>query len=175
MKEKSKISYSNFFGKIAEDKKTLLIIAVGLLGIVLIGFSGGAERENSNSASDNYQQERHIEDYEKQLEELLSQVNGAGRVKVMITYESGYETVYAKDTDEQSEDGRTKISSEIIIVDSGSDENGITVKEIYPIVRGVAVVCQGGGNLSVRSEIISIIRSLFNISSNCISVTEMKL
>ncbi len=175
MKEKSKVCYSKMFSKFAEDKKSLFIIVLGLFGIVLIGFSGGSEKEILSSDSNNYSDSNYIEDYEKQLESLISEVKGAGKVKVMITYESGYETVYAKDISEQSEDGRTKFSSEIIIVDSGSDENGVTVKEIYPTVRGVAVVCQGGGNLAVKAEIISIIKSLFNINSNCISVTEMKL
>ncbi len=166
---------SGYFSKLLADKKALLTVFLGLLGIILIFFSDNSHEDKAKEEVSSYSHSEYISQQERRVEKLISEIKGVGNASVMITYESGFETVYARDIDEQNESERVRYSSEIIVVDSGNDETGITVRENYPKVRGVAVVCIGGGNASVRSEITAIITALFDISSNCVSVTEMEI
>ena len=161
---------STFLEKLRKDKKTIFIILIGFLGMVLILFSpNDSEKkkavdqvETVNYNSDNIQGE---------VEEMIESIKGAGKTKVYITYESDSEHVYAMNIDEKSDGSDLHYKSEYIIID---DENGLILKVIYPKVRGVAVICEGGGDPLVKEKIYSVISALFDISTNKISVTDMK-
>lgn len=159
-----------FLEKLRKDKKTIFIILIGFLGMVLILFSpNDSEKkkavdqvETVNYNSDNIQDE---------VEAMIESIKGAGKTKVYITYESDSEHVYAMNIDEKSDGSDLHYKSEYIITD---DENGLILKVIYPKVRGVAVICEGGGDPLVKEKIYSVISALFDISTNKISVTDMK-
>ena len=160
--------------KLKNDKKALLILFVGIAGMLLIVLSEISEDRSSESTSaqQQYMYDTHYE--KEELEELISRVEGAGRTSVMITYECSKENVYAQNITESDEEKGNKKSGEHIIVDSGDDENGLIVKEIYPRVSGVAVVCQGGDNPTVKNEITMLIRAVYDIGSNKICITKME-
>ena len=161
---------STFLEKLRKDKKTIFIIMIGFLGMVLILFSPNDNEkkkavdqvETVNYNSDNIQDE---------VEAMIESIKGAGKTKVYITYESDSEHVYAMNIDEKSDGSDLHYKSEYIITD---DENGLILKVIYPKVRGVAVICEGGGDPLVKEKIYSVISALFDISTNKISVTDMK-
>ena len=44
------------------------------------------------------------------------------------------------------------------------------IKEIYPEIRGIAVVCDGGNNPVIKEQLVSILSALFGINTNRISV-----
>ncbi len=160
--------------KLWADKKALMIIIIGAVGMLLILFS-----EFSYSERDELTEERGDCSYDedklqKELEGLLGEISGAGKVKVMITYECSGENVFASDTSEQTEENSKRTSEEYIIVETGSDEGGLLIKEIFPKVMGVAVVCEGGGNPKVKTEITMMIKAIFGIRSNSIAISEMQ-
>jgi len=89
----------------------------------------------------------------------------------MLTYETAGEKIFAKDREaENSADNKRRTSDKYIIVDGDKGENGLIVKEIYPEIRGIAVVCTGGDNPQVRREISVLLSALFDIGSNRISI-----
>lgn len=159
-----------FLEKLRKDKKTIFIILIGFLGMVLILFSPSDSKkekvvdkvETVNYNSDNIQDE---------VEAMIESIKGAGKTKVYITYESDSEHVYAMNVDEKTDGNDLHYKSEYIITD---DENGLILKVIYPKVRGVAVICEGGGDPLVKEKIYSVVSALFDISTNKISVTDMK-
>ena len=108
------------------------------------------------------------------LEKLLEAIDGAGKVKVMITFNTYSETVYAENSEENiGADGETDTSDEYIIIDGEDGETGLRLKIISPEIKGVAVICQGGNNPVIKEQIISVVSALFDISSNKISVAVM--
>ena len=116
---------------------------------------------------------------ENRLESIISAMNGVGRVEVMVTLASGSESVYLRDTNSgESSDKQGKSSidrkDEYVIVDDGNGEKGIVVRVVEPKVRGVAVVCDGASNESVRAQITEAVTALLDISSARVSVTPMK-
>ncbi len=162
------------FNKLKKDKKTLFIIAVGFLGILLIVFSGDSANESQYLNSDNKEYTYYdVEGVKNELTELIESINGAGTARVMITYKSLEETVFATDTEEITQDDETKNKKEYVIVKKESDEWGIPLKIICPEVKGVAVICEGGDNQIVKEKIYSLVCALFSISSNSVSVASM--
>ena len=106
------------------------------------------------------------DELETKLETLIGQIDGVSGVSVMVTFDSGNEYVYARDSDDTG-----KVFNYVIIDKSTSTETPVLVKEIQPKIRGIAVVCSGGENPSVQAKIISLLSALFNVSSNRVYVT----
>ena len=107
---------------------------------------------------------------EEKLQKLISEIEGAGRVKVMITLEASDENVFAYNRDESYRENEQKFSSDYILIKNDGEETGLKLKTVYPKVKGVAVVCDGAHNPITKEHIISVISALFDISTKNISV-----
>ena len=162
---------TEFIVKLKKDKKALLTVAVGITGMLLVMLSE-LPSFSSGEATAAMQKDTYISNsLEKDTEKLISEIRGAGKVSVMLTYDCSEETVWAKDCDEKIEDGgKSNSESKHIIIDSADGETGLAVKVLYPQVRGVAVVCTGGDDPVVKSEIKALLSALFDIGTNRISI-----
>lgn len=161
--------------KLKNDKKAMVIVSIGILGIILVMLSDSGDTNKSNNQEDKYESQYCSEtELSLSLEKFISNIDGAGKTKVIISFESYEETVYIYDCDEEnSADGDFDRSSKYIIIDTGDREDGLKAKILAPEIRGVAVVCQGGNNYTTKEMIISSISALLNISTNKISVAPM--
>ncbi|MFT3950897.1 MAG: hypothetical protein QM689_02895 [Oscillospiraceae bacterium] len=166
----------------AGDKKTKLIIAVGLLAMLLILLTeflpdkgGGAD-----AASQTYAQPQSADAYRTQLEQsltkILEKINGVGAVTVLVTLEGTTEYVYAEDTDKSISSDSTgsdeNVKSELVLVESGGDKQALVKKVIQPKVSGVVVVCQGGSNLTVSEQVYKAVSAALGISYAKICVAD---
>ena len=168
MKNEYKEKFGSLLNKLKEDKKTALIIFAAVLGMLLILLSGTTEENSAEKVKD--EEKIEIEQCEEKLQKLLSSVEGAGRVKVMITYETSDENVFAYNKDESYRENEQKFSSDYILVKNDGNETGLKLKTVYPEVKGVAVVCDGANNPVTKEQIISVVSALFDISTKNISV-----
>ncbi len=163
--------FTDTLNKLKKDKKALFTVLIGIAGMLLILLSEmpffGGETKNTKDSGKVYFNQSLEEDTEK----LISEIKGAGKVSVMLTYEASEEKVWAKDKDVNvKSDGESDENEKHIIIDAAEGETGLAVKVIYPKVRGVAVVCTGGDDPIVRSEIKALLSALFDIGSNRISI-----
>lgn len=163
---------NGFIDRIKKDKKSLLIISVALLGMMLILFSGEDSKEFKDSQLSEVVYSS--EEYEEKLSKLVSEIDGVGRVSVMITFESGEENVFASDDEEFIREEEKKTKKDYIIIDTEKGETGLKIKSVYPEIKGVAVVCVGASDPVVREQIVSVITALFDISSKNISVVSAR-
>ncbi len=168
-------SIRDILTKLKSDKKTMTVLIIAVAGMLLIMLSETGEKDNKDKATDNSSQYIMSEnELCEELETLIENINGAGKTKVMITFEASAETVYAADVQEKTtKDGEKDTNREYIIIDSSGGETGMKLKIISPQVKGVAVVCRGAKNPVIKEQIISAVSALFDISSNKISVAEM--
>lgn len=158
--------------KLKTDKKAMVILLLGITGMLMILFSEPSNNryeQKSVPAESVYNQNA----IENDLTKLIESIQGAGETEVMITYESAEENVYATNEDVKSGENDTDIKKEYLIIETDSGETGLKIKLIYPKVRGVAVICKGGGDPIVEEKIYSLISALFDISTNKISVAPM--
>ena len=164
-------------------------VIILLAGLVLVLFptrksnagatpaaSAPTEAANTSAPPSN---QKYCEQTERELEQILSQIQGAGTVRVMLTLEAGPETVYLSDSDIQrsAEGGRTseKNESKTVILSRGSSYNeAAIVKTEYPSFRGALIVSQGADDASVRLRLTEAVSALLGLGSDKITVVKMK-
>ncbi len=122
---------------------------------------------------------------EKELERLLSKVEGIGEVDVMLTIASSEEKRTLQQEDHTSSTSResdstggtrnqTQGSSKTEPVLVGEDGKEPFVVQVQsPQVEGVLVVAQGAGSGVIDSEIIAAVEALFPIEPHKIKVMKM--
>ena len=168
--EKLKNLYTN------SQSKFKIITAIGLIGILLIflsdAFSSKEKKEEQVTQSYNYNE--YISNLENQLEGVISSIDGVGECKIMITLENTAESVYATDVETKNDSDSANLKDEYVIYNSSDGETPVLIKEYFPKVQGVTVVCTGGDNISVKEKIIEAVTSLFNIATNRVSVSKIK-
>lgn len=159
------------------NKKTLLILAAGLIGIVFILFSEAASEKESYDSTEKETFDKDISESEIILEnrigEAVSKIKGAGKTHVTITFESSEETFYAKNSSGSIRENEKENEEEIVVIDGKNGEEPIYLKTDVAKIRGVLVICEGGANPLVREKIIEGICALLDIPSNKVSVAEM--
>ncbi len=134
------------------------------------------ETENEDFASD----------LEMQLEEILSEMAGVGKVKVMITLKSSEELVVEKDepmtrssTNESDSAGGSRVITQMdstettVYTTIGSNSEPYVVKTISPQVEGVVVVAQGAGSGTVNQSITEMVQALFGVEAHKVKVVKM--
>lgn len=165
------------------SKKLLLAVSLLLTGIAALLLSElTADSKNVSAQTTVTSQTADTDEYaanlERRLTAIISSIEGAGSTKVMVTLESGSEDIYLHDYDygenvDPSGKNSLERKDEYVIVDGDSGEQGIVVRIAEPKVRGVAVVCEGGGSEVVREQIIGAVTALLDISSARVSVAKM--
>lgn len=173
-----------------------IFVVIGLIGmgLILLTTSSGSkekQRENKSQISCDLQQsaelsnEAYILQTENRLEEIISQISGAGDCTVMLTLKEGSRKIYANESktnydnssDADSEQllrSRKTDSREekLVLLESG---NGVTApiveKIIEPQINGVIVVCQGGKSAKVCQEITQAVTTVLGIRSTQVCVS----
>ena len=159
---------------IKKKRSGAVLAAVGIIvGIfmLLVGSFGKMGRSDNASATDEsgstlLDAKEYEQELENKIKELCYGVKGVGKVSVMVSLKGGYKTVYAMDAQASSGGYR----SEIVKVGSGSNQEGIITGYENPEISGVGIVCEGGDDARVRSEIVSLVSASLDISTNKIFV-----
>lgn len=130
----------------------------------------------------------YTEYWENKLENALREVEGVGKVKVLINLSQSEQKVVEKDGPEVYSEtteadaaggsrttGETRVEkSTVYTVDDRGQDIPYVVMTIAPDVEGVVVIAQGGGMQSVQENIIEAIQVLFDIDANKIKIVKMK-
>ncbi|MBR5453794.1 MAG: hypothetical protein IKV54_06925 [Clostridia bacterium] len=153
-------------------KKLYLTLVLGAVGILLIilgssGFLSGREEKTAETRSEETVFS-YTEFLEKKVARMVSRLCG-GEVSVLITLDCSSESVYAGNISENTGTGTTE--REYLVLRGENSEEGLFLKEIYPRIRGIAVVCPGGGSSGTQLEVIKMLSVAFGISSSRVSVS----
>ena len=144
----------------------VIILVILLLFLFISSFKGfsffNSETETVNSNFENTMEEK--------LEKILSTIDGAGSVSVMISVDGTTEKQYLKNSQTKKENG-VEIIEETTVLVSGKP---FLTKENYPEVLGVVVVCQGGENVKVKMAITEVITTVLPVTSENIRILKKK-
>lgn len=161
------------------DNKIRIIVIIGIIGIVLIALSGvstpssSKHEQSSVQAQDTEQTELYRQQVKTELEDILKKIDGVGECSVMLSVEGTSEYIYAQNIDKtqdySSNGSNEKYQSEIVMIDNGSKQ-ALVKKIIRPKITGVIVVCQGGGNISVKERVIKAVSAALDLSYGKICV-----
>lgn len=143
-----------------------LILAVG---IVLMLIPEGDTEEKAPVESTAVTQP--TQSTQEALEEILSQIEGAGKVKVLLTIAEGELTLYQ--SDESTASDSVKIET-VIITDADKAQYGL-VRQVKPAVYlGAVIVCQGADSAAVRLAVTEAVADATGLTTDKITVLKMK-
>jgi len=180
----------NFFAGNENCRK--IILGAGLIGIALIFLSGfltnsGKTEQKANSAATASTAQEYETHLEKELTALITKIQGVGNASVMVTLEQTKQSVYAKEeknsgqTTKDQSDGSTRNEMDqsnetnyILVKAADGSEQALAVTEIQPVIKGVVVVCDGGGNTAVQQSVIDAVTTALDISSVRVCVIKAK-
>ena len=155
--------------------------ALLLLAVLLYGLGDGwfqSAPRAGPSATD-------TQSLEARLEGILTEMRGAGRVRVLITYETAGERVAATvstldESVSESSGGATATRSEQsrqmhqpATVTTEGGQSPIILVEREPQIRGVIVVAEGAADPSVRLSLQRAVQAVTGVPLSSIEVFEM--
>lgn len=122
----------------------------------------------------------------KNLEDILSKINGVGKVKVMLTYSQTSQTIplynqdsSEKNTEESDKQGGTRkitetdTKTEIIYKEENGEKVPITQSIISPKIEGAIITAEGAGNATIKTNIIQAVEAVTGVATHKIQVFEM--
>ncbi len=127
------------------------------------------------------------DDVQTNLENILSNIDGVGKVKVLITYSQSSEVVamYNENSknstvEEKDSGGGTRtttqidISKDIIYQEENGEKTPITQKVINPKIEGAIITATGAENGTVKNNIVQAVEAVTGLPTHKIQVFEMK-
>ncbi len=150
------------------SKALTYIIIVICATALLIALNSFEDNGKKQAESEQDKPESFDTDYERslcgELEAVISQIEGVGKVSIMVTFEGTAQNEYQTDIDKSEKDETLKT---VII---GNKE--ALIKSVQnPRIAGVLVVCEGGESIKVKEKVINAVSTVLNISSSRVYVT----
>lgn len=146
----------------------LLVVAAGLFLLLLPTGEGENPPEPSPDVQEDFFD---LPAFEEKLSGALSQVEGAGEVRVVLTLKSTGRQVLAQDIQREGE----RTSTQVVTVGGvSSGQEVVALQTISPQFQGALVVCPGGDDPKVRLQIISAVSALTGLGSDKITICKSK-
>ncbi len=160
------LSIEKVKSKLRKIKIEYLIVCCAIVAIIAIFISSfNSPSQTTASALDEY-----VEMLEKKLSTQLSEINGAGKVSVLISVKKGMTTEIATEKITVNDSTGVKIEESPVLV-SGKP---IILTEIYPEISGVIIIAKGADDLKVRMSLLSAAQTFLNVTSEKIEILTMR-
>ena len=129
-------------------KKYKFVLLVVLVGIILMLLPVSSQtKETEENKSQIPQESFDLAAMEQRMEEVLGKIDGVGKLRLMLTLQSGTRLTLAEDTQRDQE----RTQRETVTLNRGSGNQEIVVtNRYYPVYQGAVVVCQGADSSAVR-------------------------
>lgn len=184
-------------GENADKNKWLIAVLVGALLLVVALPSGEKNEKNSGKGEESVttvatdsggtKADHYRRQLETELAQMLEEMEGVGKVKVMITLKDSGERVVEKDRSDSStvseeteqealKRRETQLQSEetTVYADRETDEPFVS-KENRPAVEGVLILAEGGDSTTVKQNISDAVLALFHVDAHKIKVVKMSV
>jgi len=181
--------FKEFFQKIKGIKNIEIIgaVIIAVLILAIYALPGSSTKSDTKSeTSDISNSTDQDASAEEKLTKILSGIEGAGSVEVMITYESSAELVTAQSVDKQTSTttetdstGKNKTSETVIenqepvTVKESDGDSALILVEKEPLVRGVIIVAEGADDIGVKLDLLKAARTALQVSSDKVEVFVM--
>lgn len=165
-----------------ENSMRLVVIA-GLAGLAFILMSSWFPDDKGedcqklseipfDNTSEADQAVKYAEILEERLEKILSEIDGVGSCRVMITVSGGVSYSYAQNAEQQTGEDENEIKKQFVILDKDSGDSPLLESVRNPEIVGVIIACEGGEHNVVRECVTSAAEAVLGIPSNRICVTK---
>lgn len=156
-------------------KKYRYALIILLIGLILMAVPSMDRKEETVSKKDIETTKSSVEMLEEKLSALLSKVQGAGDVEVVLTIAAGEEVVYqTNDDSSQSDTSTSQNTNTVTITDAERNQTGLIRQVKSEVYQGAIIVCRGADDPTVRLAIVDAVSRITGLGSNCISILKMK-
>lgn len=140
-----------------------------IIGIVLMMMPAGTASDTQPQEENQTKTEE--ASAEEKLSNILSKIQGAGKVEVILSFASGEETQYYENA---QTDGDSNRADAVIITDSDKNQSALVSRIDPPEYLGAVVVCQGADSAAIRLAIVDAVSKYTGLGADRISVLKMK-
>ncbi len=173
-----KITHEWLIEKIKNNKYVLI---TGLLGVILLLLPVGKKDAGNVYIPKAESDEFNIELAEARLEALLTKIDGAGNVEVLLSVGDCGERILATEGESESsvrqnegESSReTRTNTQTVVITKNGENEVVTLGYIYPEYIGAVIVCEGGESSEVRLNITEAVKSATGLTTDKITVVKM--
>lgn len=154
-------------------KQYKYVVLIAIIGIVLLCLpTGGSGEEPEQTLPQIMQQEQSVA---TQLEQILSQLQGAGQVKVLLSIAQGERTEYQTDIQSDTADTSASIRQDTVIITNSDRNESAVIKQINPpVYLGAIVLCRGADDSTVKLAIVEAVSKATGLGADKICVLKMK-
>ena len=174
MMDNFKNKFKSLYQKIKKVKHIEIYLAVGLALILAIIYFSSLPKNSSNDATQNdnlsinYSSSQEYVDYlENKLENVLARVEGAGEVNVIVTLNKGFEYIFVTEEEIRTTSNGTTITTNNVVMVDGEP---VLQEEIYPQISGIVVVTEGGDDVNVKLNMLSILQTITELNTSKINI-----
>lgn len=157
----NKKSFKDLLKKVKPEY--LMIAAAAIIVLILFGSSFVKTQTEKDYDVNDY-----VDMLETKLSDRLSELDGAGKVNVIISVKSGMRSEIAT---EKQVGGIGDRTTETPVLISGKP---LVLGEIYPEICGVIIMAKGAENIKVRLSLIMAAQTFLDVSSDKIQVLPMR-
>ena len=147
-------------------EKYKIIGIVMAMGVVLLLWPSGADPSETGSSSPLPA----ADDLQREMEEILSVMDGVGQVRVLLTTERTVENQLAQDGEVTYRGSPAAPEDYSRRWETVLDGEAVVTGQTAPVYRGALVVCQGGGQPAVRLAVTEAVAALTGLSADRIAV-----
>ena len=156
-------------------KYIVLILAVGL---ILLAWPSGSKDEKAAEQPE-AEESFDLNEFETRLGAALQKIEGVGKTRIVLTLKTDSERVLAEDptlriqTDGAGGEDMDSQSKTVLVSAGSGVQQPVVVKRVYPQFQGALIICQGGGNSSVRLSVTEAVAAVTGLGSDKIKVCKM--
>ena len=142
--------------------KEIIIAAVAVIVMLVVYFAGGTVKSTGTQSETLAGNDYRVET-ETKLREAIVRLSGDKNVKVIVSWESGTESLIAYSTTE-NQNSTTKTPT---VVQGGKP---IVLKEVYPKALGAVVVVKGGNEVKLKLDVVNAVVAITDLSPEKVAV-----
>ncbi|MBE6625782.1 MAG: hypothetical protein E7628_01185 [Ruminococcaceae bacterium] len=142
-----------------ENKNRLTILLLALSGIVLIVASTMFGRDEEDAVTEYTEIGFYTAYLEERITDLCNSLYGVSDTQVFLTLDCSSEQIYQNDS-----------ASDFLILTGDDGDMAVKLCEIYPKVRGIAVVCRGGDIPRIQATVTDLLAAALGLPKNQIQV-----
>ena len=149
----------------------VLLIALAGIFLMVLPEKNASEKDAKTEQSEIITQI----DLQDDLAEILSKIEGAGKVDVLLTQSEGEKILYQTDEDISTDTSSSDIRKDTVLI-TGNDRNetGLVRQINPPTYLGAIILCQGADKAGIRLSIVEAVMGVTGLTSDKITVLKMK-
>ncbi len=168
---KGSIDFKAWGGKLVsllgQYRYVFLVILVGVGLLLLPSLGGEGEEVPEGTTSGAITAEFDLATMEQKLAEALSEIEGAGNARVILSLKSSARQVVARD---ESISEQESTSTTVVISKGSGNQDAVVLQQVYPQYQGALIICPGGGEATVKLKITEAVAAVTGLGAARISV-----